>query len=124
MLATRADVIGADFARGLSRLQDKMAPFSDEQARAAVEKEFGQPVEALFSEFGPSVAAASIAQVHRATTTDGRDVAVKILRPGMEKRIAKDIAALRMGAGLAEKLYPQSKRLEPKAFVETVARSR
>ncbi len=123
VLATRADVIGRDFARGLSRLQDRLEPFGEEKARAIVEKELDGPIERWFAEFGPSVAAASIAQVHKARTRDGRDVAVKILRPDVERRIKRDIATLRMGAAIAEKLFPLSRRLEPKAFVETVARS-
>lgn len=123
VLATRADVIGADFARGLARLQDKMAPFADATARAIVEKELGQPVDDIFAEFGPPVAAASIAQVHKAVTHEGEALAIKILRPEVERRIVRDIGALRLGAKLAEGLYPKSKRLEPKAFVETVARS-
>lgn len=123
VLATRADVIGADFARGLARLQDKMAPFADAAARKTLEAELGGPVEAFFTELGPPVAAASIAQVHKATTLDGRTVAVKILRPDIDRRITRDIAALRLGAKLAEGLFPKSRRLEPKAFVETVARS-
>jgi len=123
VLATRADVIGADFARGLSRLQDKMAPFGVEKARATLEAEFGQPVDTLFAAFGDPVAAASIAQVHKAKTRDGRDVAVKILRPDVEQRIKRDIGAMRLGAKLAEGLFPASRRMEPKAFVETVARS-
>jgi ubiquinone biosynthesis protein len=123
VLATRADVIGADFARGLARLQDKMAPFPDALARKTLEAELGAPVEAHFSSFGGPVAAASIAQVHRATTLDGREVAVKILRPDIDRRIARDIDALRLGARMAEGLFPTSRRMEPKAFVETVARS-
>ncbi|KAA5800893.1 2-polyprenylphenol 6-hydroxylase [Alkalicaulis satelles] len=123
VLATRADVVGAEFARGLARLQDRMAPFGEDEARAILESELGAPVSQLFAALGPSVAAASIAQVHKARTPDGRDVAVKILRPGIERRIARDIAALRLGARLAEGLFPQSRRMEPRAFVETVARS-
>jgi len=123
VLATRADVIGPEFARGLSRLQDKMVPFGMEKARATLEAEFGRPVQELFSEFGEPVAAASIAQVHKARTLDGRDVAVKILRPDVEARIKRDIKAMRLGAKLAEGFFPASKRMEPKAFVETVARS-
>ncbi len=123
VLATRADVIGPRFARGLARLQDKMEPFGSDKARATVETELGKPIDALFSEFGEPVAAASIAQVHKAVTVDGRTVAVKVLRPDVERRIKRDIAVLRLGAGLAEGLFPQSKRMEPRAFVETVARS-
>lgn len=123
VLATRADVIGPRFALGLARLQDKMEPFDTQIARKTVEAELGEPVDALFSDFGDPVAAASIAQVHKAVTVEGRTVAVKVLRPDVERRIKRDIAVLRLGAGLAEGLFPQSKRMEPKAFVETVARS-
>ncbi len=123
VLATRADVIGPKFARGLSRLQDKMTPFPDDQARAILADELDGPVDQFFSDLGEPVAAASIAQVHKGVTTDGRQVAVKILRPDVERRIKRDIAVLRLGAKLAEGLFPQSKRLEPRAFVETVSRS-
>jgi ubiquinone biosynthesis protein len=123
VLATRADVVGADFARGLSRLQDRLAPFGTEKAKETLIAEFGAGAMDLFESFGEPVAAASIAQVHNAVTSDGREVAVKILRPDIEKRIKRDIAALRLGAHLAERLYPVTRRMEPKAFVEVVARS-
>jgi ubiquinone biosynthesis protein len=123
ILATRGDVIGERFARGLARLQDRMPAFADAKARAVLEVELGAPVESLFADFGPAVAAASIAQVHKATTTDGRVVAVKILRPDIERRIARDIRTLSLGAALAERLAPASRRLEPRKFVETVSRS-
>lgn len=123
ILATRGDVIGERFARGLARLQDRMPPFADDKARAVLRAEFGRPVDSLFAELGPAVAAASIAQVHKARTTDGREVAVKILRPDIERRIARDIRTLSLGAALAERLAPASRRLEPRKFVETVSRS-
>ncbi|MCC5980618.1 MAG: 2-polyprenylphenol 6-hydroxylase [Oceanicaulis sp.] len=123
VLATRADVVGMEFARGLSRLQDRMAPFPEAEARKVVEAELGETIDALFAEFGPPAAAASIAQVHKAVTRSGETVAVKVLRPGIDQRITRDIAVLRMGAGLAVRLFPASRRLEPRAFVETVARS-
>ena len=123
VLATRGDVIGERFARGLARLQDKMPAFDDAKARAVLEEELGQSVEALFAEFGPAIAAASIAQVHKAVTQDGETVAVKIVRPDIDKRIARDVKTLTLGAALAERFAPASKRLEPKKFVETVARS-
>lgn len=123
VLATRADVVGADFARGLSRLQDRLPAFDDRLARAAVERELGKPIDQLFSHFGPAVAAASIAQVHKAVTLDGRNVAVKIIRPDIARRMARDIGALKLGARLAVRVFPKSRRLEPKGFVETVARS-
>uniref|UniRef100_UPI0030DC8856 AarF/UbiB family protein n=1 Tax=uncultured Maricaulis sp. TaxID=174710 RepID=UPI0030DC8856 len=123
ILATRGDVIGERFARGLSRLQDRMPAFGDAEARAILAEELGQPVETLFSEFGPPVAAASIAQVHKAVTPEGAVVAVKIVRPDIERRIARDIRTLTLGASLAERFAPATRRLEPKKFVETVSRS-
>jgi ubiquinone biosynthesis protein len=123
VLATRADVIGPRFARGLARLQDKMDPFDRAIAVKTMEDEFSKPIDQLFSDFGEPIAAASIAQVHKATTVDGKTVAVKVLRPDVERKIRRDISVLRLGASLAEGLFPQSKRMEPKAFVETVARS-
>ena len=115
ILATRGDVVGERFARGLARLQDKMPPFGDTEARKVLAEEFGAPAGELFAELGPPVAAASIAQVHKARTADGRDVAVKILRPDVERRIARDIRTLSLGASLAERFAPASRRLEPRS---------
>ena len=123
VLATRADVVGQRFARGLARLQDKMPAFDQKIAISTLEKELGTPLDTLFGEFGQPVNAASVAQVHRAKTIDGRDVAVKILRPGIERRLAKDIRAMQLGAGLVQRFVPAAKRLEPVKFVDTVARA-
>ena len=123
ILATRSDVIGERFARGLARLQDRMPAFGDAEARQMLETELGGPIDSVFSELGPPVAAASIAQVHKATTLDGAEVAVKILRPDIEARIARDIRTLSLGAALAERFAPATRRLEPRKFVETVSRS-
>ena len=123
ILATRSDVIGERFARGLARLQDRMPAFGDAEARQMLETELGGPIDSFFSELGPPVAAASIAQVHKATTLDGAEVAVKILRPDIEARIARDIRTLSLGAALAERFAPATRRLEPHKFVETVSRS-
>jgi ubiquinone biosynthesis protein len=123
VLATRGDVIGERFARGLSRLQDKMPAFDNDEARGIIETELGGSIDDLFSEFGPAIAAASIAQVHRATTPEGEIVAVKVLRPNIEQRIERDIRSLQLGADLAERFSKASRRLEPRKFVETVARS-
>ncbi|MEE2526724.1 2-polyprenylphenol 6-hydroxylase [Hyphobacterium sp. HN65] len=123
VLATRADVVGERFARGLSRLQDQMPPFDQAVAVTTLERELGGALSASFKSFGEPVNAASVAQVHKAVTTDGQTVAVKILRPGIERRLAKDIRAMRLGAALVQKLVPAAKRLEPVKFVETVARA-
>ncbi|SFD08852.1 ubiquinone biosynthesis protein [Bosea sp. CRIB-10] len=122
-LATRPDVVGMKIAEDLSALQDRMAPFPMAQARAAIEAAHGEPVEAIFAEFGEPVAAASIAQVHRARRKDGSEVAVKILRPGIRDRFHRDLAAMRFGAELAERRSPEARRLRFVAIVETLARS-
>ncbi len=122
-LATRGDIVGDHFAEGLATLKDKMAAFPLEDAKAAIAAEFGQPCEALFSEIAPAMSAASVAQVHRARTTEGGDVAVKVLRPGIERAIARDVRAFRLAGGLMQRFIPASRRFEPIAFVETLSRS-
>ena len=122
-LATRPDVIGESLAADLAVLQDKIRPFSQEEARASVEREFGQPVDALFAEFGEPVAAASIAQVHRARLPEGREVAVKILRPDIEQRFARDLRDFFWIAGWIEVLRPATRRLRPRRVVAQLAAS-
>jgi ubiquinone biosynthesis protein len=122
-LSTRADILGAAFADDLSRLKDRLAPFPLDQARAEVAAALGAPVEALFAEFGEAVAGASLAQAHRARLASGRPVAVKVLRPGIEGKVAADSDALRTAARLAEAWAPAARRLEPRAFAETVIRA-
>lgn len=126
-LATRPDVVGAARAVELSDLQDKMPAFSQDLAVAEVEKGLGQPVDALFENFGSSVAAASIAQVHRATTRvpdgPGRDVAVKVLRPGIEARFGRDLESFSFAARAMERWHEPSRRLRPVDAVATLARS-
>jgi len=123
LLSTRADIFGAVFAQDLSRLKDRLPPFPAEVARAEVERALGRPVESLFSAFGEAVAAASLAQAHPATLLDGRAVAVKVLRPRVERRVYADVGAMRLAARLVERWVMPARRLEPRAFVETVARS-
>jgi len=123
LLSTRADIFGRVFADDLARLKDQLPPFPTETAKAIIAAELGPEGLALFTDFGEPIAAASLAQAHPAMLADGRKVAVKVLRPGIERRIAQDVAALTLAAQLVEALVPPARRLEPKAFVATVARS-
>jgi len=125
VLATRADIVGADVAAALENLQDRLPPFPSAAARAEIEAEFGRPLETLFSSFGEPLAAASIAQVHIAETADEkpRRVAVKVLRPGIEAEFARDISAFAFAARMAERLSPEARRLKARAVVATLADS-
>lgn len=121
VLATRADIFGKPFADDLGRLKDRLPPFPTDQARAEMARSLGRPLESLFVEFGEPVAAASLAQAHPAVLADGRRVAVKVLRPGVERRVARGLDSMRLGARWVERLVPIARRLEPRAFVETIA---
>jgi ubiquinone biosynthesis protein len=121
-LATRPDVVGARFARDLETLQDKMAPFAQAEAERTVETAFDKPVAQLFSTFGPPTAAASIAQVHRAMV-NGRPVAVKVLRPGVERRLKVDLDAFTLVARTAEHISAEARRLRLIEVVETLRRT-
>ena len=123
-LATRADIVGPRVVRQLELLQDKMAPFPRETAVRQIEAAFGKKLDAVFSAFSEPVAAASIAQVHKARLrgTD-HDVAVKVLRPGIERRFRRDIADMYFAARLAERHLTEAKRLKPVEVVDTLARS-
>lgn len=119
ILSTRPDIVGAAQAEELKVLQDRLPQFPDADARDEIERTFGQPVDMLFSRFSPPVAAASIAQVHRATVTQtGQDVAVKILRPGIERAFQRDVDAFYFAASMIETLSPATRRLRPRAVVE------
>ena len=125
-LATRPDIVGTSAARELEKLQDRVPPFERSVAVAALEQAFGQKLETLFVSFGEPIAAASIAQVHRARVRDlqgERDVAVKILRPGIERRFARDLGDMFFAARLAERHSPEARRLRMLGVVETLARS-
>ena len=123
LLSTRADIFGAAFTDDLGRLKDRLPPFPMAEARAQVEAGLERPLEAMFASFGPAVAAASLAQAHPATLHDGRRVAVKILRPGIERRVEADVGAMLLAARLAERFAPPLRRLEPLAAATAVARS-
>lgn len=114
ILSTRPDVVGDDLADQLRVLQDKLPPFPMEEARSMIESELEQPLENVFSEFSLPVAAASIAQVHRAKlVSSGADVAVKVLRPGIERAFQRDIDAFYFVARMVEILAPGARRLRP-----------
>ena len=123
LLSTRGDIFGPTFADDLGHLKDRLPPFPLAQARAEVERELGRPVDAVFRSFGVSVAAASLAQAHDATLLDGRRVAVKVLRPGIERRVAADSEVLALVARLVVRWAPLARRLEPVALADTVIRA-
>ncbi|MEM7300065.1 MAG: 2-polyprenylphenol 6-hydroxylase [Pseudomonadota bacterium] len=123
-LATRPDVVGAEIAGDLQLLQDQMEPFSQDEARAAVEGSIGIPVDELFSAFSQPVAAASIAQVHKAVrASDGKEVAVKVIRPGVRRRFNNDLETFYSAARLLEKTVPIMDRLKPVSVVDMLAQS-
>lgn len=119
VLSTRPDVVGEDLAEQLKVLQDKLPPFPVAEAKRMVEAELDTPVSEIFSEFSDPVAAASIAQVHKARLAEtGEDVAVKVLRPGIEKAFHKDVDAFHLAASMIEFLSPSSRRLRPSEVID------
>jgi len=122
-LATRPDVFGSEVAGDLARLKDKLPPFSMKQARAALAEEFGETEAVrLFPNLSEPVAAASLAQVHKMSLAEG-DRAVKILRPGIERQLERELSAMRRAARTIETVSSQSRRLRPIAFTDTIASS-
>ena len=114
VLSTRPDVVGDELAVQLRVLQDKLPPFSMREAKATIQSELGKSFDQLFSSFSEPVAAASLAQVHKAHLADtGEAVAVKILRPGIERAFRMDIDAFYFAARAIELLSPSSRRLRP-----------
>src|SRR3954451_19192170 len=123
VLSTRRDLVPLDIADELARLQDRVPPFAPELAVAEIERAFGCRIHDVFTTFErDAVASASIAQVHLATLHDGREVAVKVLRPGVESAVAKDLALLETAAGLVERLWVEGRRLRPREVVAEFAR--
>ncbi|MGF1642808.1 MAG: ubiquinone biosynthesis regulatory protein kinase UbiB [Thiotrichales bacterium] len=119
MLSTRRDLLPPDIAIELARLQDRVPPFPGEQSRRIIEKAMGRPVGEVFAQFETQpMASASIAQVHAAELKDGRQVVVKVVRPGIERIIRRDIELLYIIAGLAHKYWPEARRLRPLEVVE------
>ena len=114
VLSTRPDVVGDELAKQLRVLQDKLPPFSTEIAKQSIAQELGENADVIFSDFSPAVAAASIAQVHRATLRQsGEEVAVKVLRPDIERAFRTDLDAFFLAARIVEVLSPASRRLRP-----------
>ena len=123
-LATRPDVVGSEIARDLELLQDRMEPFPRDAAISQIEESLGRKIDDIFTEFSEPVAAASVAQVHRARRrSDGVDVAVKVIRPGVRSRFHHDLDTFYTAARLQEKYIPASRRLRPVAVADTLAQS-
>ena len=118
-LSTRRDLLPADIADELAKLQDKVPPFPSEQARMMIEKSLGAPVTELFSKFeSEPMASASIAQVHAAVLKDGNEVVVKVLRPKIKKQIRRDINLLYLLARTMRRWWPESRNLNPVEVIE------
>ena len=126
ILSTRRDLVPADVAEELSLLQDRVAPFDGEAARAIVEQALGRPITQAFEQFDTTpLASASIAQVHAAIlpAADGkpaREVVVKVLRPNIEQQIAGDIALLKAVAAAVERTHPSADKIRPRAIVAEI----
>ncbi len=122
-LATRPDLVGEEAAHNLLSLQDSLPPVAFEAIEAEIARSFDAPVSTLFSEIEPvPVGAASIAQVHRAKTTEGRDVAIKVLRPGIRERFARDIATYEWAAAHLEAMGGEAARLRPRLTIANFKR--
>ncbi|MFT3978034.1 MAG: 2-polyprenylphenol 6-hydroxylase, partial [Sphingomonas bacterium] len=122
-LATRPDLVGEAAAHDLLRLQDAVPPVPFSEIRPVLLASFGRPIEELFARFDETpIGAASIAQVHRAVTTDGREVAVKVLRPGVEEEFARAIETYEWAAAQVEPMGGEIARLQPRLVVETFKR--
>ena len=121
ILSTRRDLIPPDIAEELTLLQDRVAPFDGEIARRLVEEELGRPIHEAFEQFDTTpLASASIAQVHAAILPGGREVVVKVLRPGILKQIAGDIALLESIAAIVERAHPAADKIRPREVVAEI----
>jgi ubiquinone biosynthesis protein len=113
-VSTRRDLLPADVADELAKLQDRVPPFAGAVARASLERSYGRPLTEMFARFDETpIAAASIAQVHGATLPGGQDVIVKVLRPGVRAQIERDLELFYALAHLAQKYWPESRRVRP-----------
>ncbi|HHL42630.1 MAG TPA: 2-polyprenylphenol 6-hydroxylase [Hellea balneolensis] len=123
VLSTRSDILDPEFARGLGRLKDQVPSFPKDQALTRIDAELGHSWQKTFRSVSASVAAASVAQVHKGVLQDGTEVAIKILRPDIRKAMARDMDVLAMVAGLTNRFLKDADRLRPRQFVETVKRA-
>jgi ubiquinone biosynthesis protein len=124
VLASRSDLLPPVFIEEFRKLQDRVTPFPTTEARAAIEKELGGPLDRYFSEFADEpFAAGSIAQAYKAVTTDGRAVVVKVRRPGIRDTFESDIEILHRLAELAERYVPEYRMLRPAMIVEEFAQT-
>lgn len=123
VLSTRRDLLPADLADELAKLQDQVPPFASQDVVVLLERTYGMALGEVFAHFDETCAAsASVAQVHFATLPAGTAVAVKVLRPGIANVIAHDVALLETGAGLLERLWSDGKRLRPREVVAEFAK--
>ncbi|MFZ2410533.1 MAG: AarF/ABC1/UbiB kinase family protein [Candidatus Methanoperedens sp.] len=123
ILSTRHDLIPEEYIRELSKLQDTVEPFEYLEAKKVIEGEIGKNIEGIYRSFNPrQIAAASIGQVYRATLSGGEEVAVKVMRPGVEEVIETDLAILTSLARFAEKHIKESKFFNPVGFVDEFSR--
>jgi ubiquinone biosynthesis protein len=121
ILSTRRDLLPSDVAEELSLLQDQVPPFPGAEARAAIERALGAPVSTLYASFDETpLASASIAQVHAAQLEGGKEVVVKVLRPGIHARIEADVALLRALAELAQRWHPAADKIRPREIVAEI----
>lgn len=124
LLSTRRDMLPEDVATELSRLQDHVPPFPGKQARRIVEQSLGRPLDEVFAEFDETpLASASIAQVHAARLKDGREMIVKVVRPGIERVIRRDLGIMRILADMAERYWEDARRLRPSNVVAEIEKT-
>jgi ubiquinone biosynthesis protein len=123
VLSTRRDLLPSDIADELAKLQDQVPAFASAEAVAEIERSLGKRIDEMFAHFEQQpVASASIAQVHLATLRNGAEVAVKVLRPGVESAIRRDVLLLETAAGLMERLWVEGRRLKPREVVAEFSR--
>jgi len=121
ILSTRRDLLPADVADELTTLQDRVTPFPEAIARAAIERALAAPIDERYATFdGNPLASASIAQVHAATLMEGREVVVKVLRPNIRERVADDVALLRAIAASVERFHPNADKIRPREIVTEI----